>query len=131
MTVPKKLEVSGAVTTGPIQPTAAPFPSGQSTLSLNSEQTPLADFNNAMSVSVMAPSFTDVLAGTGITNVKFIAMRVRNGTLVVRVTTAAAVDQEFSLSDTLVISNPTAGTEVTALAVQGTADLELMVTGDP
>lgn len=133
MAVPKEAKVSGAVTIGPIQPTAAPFPSGECVASLASVLTTQADYSQARSISSPA-AFVDLLTATGITNVRLLVLRARAGTFEVRVTSdnsgAPIVDQIFTLSDLLVITNPASGSQFTAVAVRGTGDLEIAIAGD-
>ena len=133
MSVPKKATVSGAVDIGPIQPTAAPFPSTQCVASLASEMTTQADYTQARSITSPS-SFVDLLASTGITNVRLLVLRARAGTFQVRVTSdnsgVPLVDQIFTLSDLLVITNPSSGSQFTAVAVQGVGDLEITIAGD-
>jgi hypothetical protein len=128
MAVPKKLELRGAVTSGPVTPTSSPFPTGESIVSLNVDQTPQADVAKAFSVNSPS-SFQDILTGTGITNLTFISLRVRSGTFQVRRTSAGGADQIDTLSELLVVSNPTSGSEWTALAVQGVGDIEMLLAG--
>lgn len=130
MSVPQKLELSGAATLGPIQPSSAPFPTSECVVSINLTQTVQAGIRNALSINTPSPGFFDLLAGSGITNVRFGVIRVRTGPFVIRVTSSAGTDQVFDLSDQLVISNPLPGTEWTALAVQGIGDLEILLAGD-
>jgi hypothetical protein len=129
VSVPKKLEVAGAATLGPIQPTCAPFPSGECVFSINLSQTTQAD--SAKSLSVNSPvTWVDLLAGTGITNVSFFSLRVRNATnFEVRFTTAGGADQIIRLSDLFVYSSPVSGQQITALSVRGVGDMELLVAG--
>jgi hypothetical protein len=126
--VPKKLTVNGASAIGPIQPTAAPFPSNESVLSLNHEQQPTADLTRTMSINSPA-AFVDMLANTGITALRFISLRVRAGTLDVRASSSAGADQIWRCSDLLVLGNPLTGSEFTAFAVRGVADIEIQLAG--
>lgn len=131
MSVPKQLKVTGAVSLGPIQPTSAPFPSGQSTLSLNLQQTVTrSSGDRAFQVDASITPF-DLLAGTGITSVKYLLLRVTGGTLTIRASSPAANDQDFTVSDKLEISNPLSGSPWTALSVQaGIAYIEILIAGD-
>ena len=133
MTVPKKASVSGAVVIGPIQPTAAPFPSGECVVSLAAELTVQADYNQSRTINSPA-TFVDLLAATGITNVRLLALRARAGTFEVRVTSdnsgTPIVDQILTLSDLWVITNPSSGSQFTAVAVRGVGDLEITIAGD-
>lgn len=129
MTVPKQLNIDGAMSIGPIQPTTFPFPSGEGTVSLNTTQTTQAD-NGPRGLSVNSPSsFQDLLSNSGVTNIRALYLRVRTGQLTVQVSSSAAAMQQFVVSDMLVLSCPIPGTELTALGVKGTADIELMMAG--
>lgn len=127
-----KIAVSGATTAGPPTPGCAPFPSSSCQLNLSVEQTKQLSRQEVRAVNVTAPAFEDLLANTGISFATFVHLRVRSGTLIVRTSDeAGSVDQERALSDLMVYSSPTAGSRLTALAVQGTAEIELLVAGDP
>lgn len=71
-----------------------------------------------------------VVAFETITKVRMIFMRVRGGTLTVKLTSAKGADQAFPVSDTFVWYSPNAGDEVTAIKLVGTADLEYIICGD-
>ncbi len=133
MTVPKKLAISGALRIGPIQPTAAPFPSGDCVVSLNAEQTTQADVSFARSINSPG-AFVDLLTGTGITNIRALHMRARGGTFEIRYTAdnsgSPIADQVTTLSDELLLTNPASGSQWTALAVRGVGDLEVTIAGD-
>ena len=133
MTFPKKLTVSGALRIGPIQPTVAPFPSRDCVVSLNTEQTTQADVSNDRSFNSPV-TFVDLLTGTGITNIRALHLRARGGTFEIRYTAdnsgSPIVDQVTTLSDELLITNPSSGSQWTALAVRGVGDLEVTIAGD-
>ena len=132
MTVPTLLTVAGASTLGPIQPTSAPFPSGESVFSFNFTETVQVNSCRTISISSASPAFFDLLVGTGIVSLRYVYIRARVGAFVVRVTSeGGGVDQVFDLSRLLVVSNPVPGTEWTALAIQGVGDVEIQLAGDP
>ncbi len=132
MTIPAQLTVAGASRIGPIQPTSAPFPSGESVFSLNFNETVQVNKCQGIPVNSPSPAFFDLLTGTGITKLRYIYIRARVGAFVVRVSSAGGgTDQVFDLSRLLVVSNPTPGTEWTALAIQGVGDVEVQLAGDP
>lgn len=129
MTVPKQAAINGSAKVGPIQPTAASFPSGECIASITTTpQTTQADSQKALSINSPA-AFVDVLAGTGVTNVKLLVMRVRAGTATLRITSPGGVDQQFTLSDLLVLNNPVDASAWTALAIQGVVDVEMTIAG--
>lgn len=129
MTVPKQVKLSGASSIGPIIPGASPFPSGECVTSINAAQTIQADRQFARSINSPA-AFVDLLTGSGITNIRYLVLRARAGTFTVRVTSPGGVDQVWTLSDLLILSNPVLGSEWTALAVQGVGDIEVQIGGD-
>lgn len=129
MTVPKSAKITGSMKVGPIQPIAVPFPSGESVASLNAEQTVQAS-TGSKGLSINSPAaFVDLLTGSGVTNIKMLSVRVRAGTVTLRISSAAGVDQVMDVSDMLVLNNPVDASAWTALAAQGVADLELMIAG--
>lgn len=129
MAVQQKVTSSGAVTIGPSNAGCSPFPSVESVVSLNETRT--YGVSRVMSRSLASPAaFVDMLAGLGISAVRLMVLRVQSGSLQVRVSSSAGVDQVFNVSSTLYLSNPLTGTELTAVSFQGTADFELVVAGD-
>jgi hypothetical protein len=126
--VPKQLKVTGAASLGPFAENCGTVPTGECGASLNFTQTVQAD--RVFSRAINSPAaFVDLL-DAAFTNVRYVLLRVRAGTFTVRVTSPAGVDQFFTLSDLLVVSNPSSGSEWTAIAVQGTGDIEVMLAGD-
>lgn len=65
-----------------------------------------------------------------ITKVRVIVMRVRGGTIRLKLTSAAGTDQVIPVSELLVWTSPNAGDEVTAIKIVGTADVEYILAGD-
>lgn len=130
MGVLQKIDVSGSVSVGPVLPSSSPFPSSSGDMDISTTQVRPENRQSAFSVNSPSPAFKDLLQGMSISAVRLVAMRVFGGSLVVRWTTAAGVDQLTTVSDLLVISNPNAGSEITALAAQGVANVELIVAGD-
>lgn len=132
MSVPVQLRVSGAATLGPIQPTSSPFPSGQTAMSLNFSDTVLAHTGTrAIPINSPSPAFFDLMAGSGITSVRWVVIIPRSGSFVLRFTTSAGVDQLVDLSGLWAQRLPVPGTEITALAIQGVGDIEMQLAGDP
>lgn len=130
MTVPQRVQVQGSVTLGPVLPSSCPFPSMDTGFSINVDQTRGASKNVSRSISVISPTWLDVLANSGITTVRFVSMRVNGGVVTVRKTTPAGADQVDTVSDLWVWSSPQPGGEITALAIQGTANVEMIIAGD-
>ena len=128
MAVSQKASVVGSVTWGPPS-VSATFPTLAATLSLRDEQTRGQGFSNARSIASPA-AFVDLITGTGITTVHFIAIRINSGSLDIRMTTDAAVDAIIRCSNLHVWSSQNSGDGATALAVQGSANFEIIVAGD-
>lgn len=127
----KTLQVSGAAVLGPPQATCgSAFSAGSDVVSLGLTQNPQAAKPGCRNIN--SPStWVDLLADSGIGVARFVLLRASGGTLEVRFTTTAGVDQVADLTDLFLLSNPLAGYGVTALAVRGSADLEMLITGDP
>lgn len=130
MGVTQKFEISGSATIGPLQPTASPFPATTGEFALDASGTYAENRLSAFSVNSPSPAFQDLLAGMSISAVRGLALRVQNGILTVRVTTPAGADQVFTVSDVLVLHCPVKGSELTKLAAQGSANVELLISGD-
>ena len=129
MPVSRTVAITGSASLKPVTPTSAPFPSLSETLTLNLEQT--RGIGRGQAISIASPAaFVDLLAGLGITTATMVVIRIRSGFLTIRCTTAAGVDQVIDCSELWAYSSPLAGREITALAVQGTADIEMIVAGD-
>ena len=129
MAVQQKVVTQGSVTIGPAQASCAPFPSMESTIVLNGER--FFGVKRADVVSISSPvAFVDLLAGLTISAVRLLVLRVQAGSIVLRTSSAAGVDQVVNISDVVYISNPVAGTELTAVSVQGTANIEYLIAGD-
>lgn len=71
-----------------------------------------------------------VIALETIVKVRVLIMRVRGGSLVVKLTSAAGIKQAIPVSELLMISTPSAGAEITSIECVGTADLEYIAAGD-
>ncbi len=129
MSLSNAIRLTGSLMAGP-PTTNATSPALTKTLALSFAQTRNACVANGRSIA--SPGvFVDLLAGTGIVTVTVFALVVSSGSLDVRLTTAGGTDAIWRVSDMLIWSSPNAGDGATALAVQGTADFELIVAGDP
>lgn len=126
MAVPKKLKFVGTVTLGPCQSTCAAFPSADYTSQLLQEMTTQADVQFARDINSPA-AFVDLLAGTGITAVRAYVLKITGGALDVRVSSSSGADQLKRCSDLEIWISRTLGAEITALAVRGTASIEVMI----
>lgn len=126
MSLPKKVTVSGAAIIGSA---ASCSGSGGCPGILNAEvyAQASAEFERALASPV---SFVDFLAGTGIAAVKFLFLRVTGGTIELRVSSAFGATQIIPVSGICVLTNPIAGSEFTAVALRGTAQVEFKVAGD-
>lgn len=76
-------------------------------------------------------AFVDLFASLGLGNATHASMRVEGGSLTLRFTTPDGADQLLRCSKLFVWDSPSAGSGMTALAVQGVADIEIIVAGDP
>jgi hypothetical protein len=76
-------------------------------------------------------AFVDLLASLGITNVTHATLRIIGGPLTLQFTTPDGAAQRLRCARLFVWDSPDAGSNMQALAVQGTADIELIVAGDP
>lgn len=129
MPLPAIIGHTGSVSGTPAQATSG-VPSLQEILNTSFTST-FASSKSARPAIVGATDASPfVLALETITKVRFMAMRVRGGTLKVVVTSAAGTDQAFNLSDVLVWHSPNSGDELTAVKLVGTADLEYVLAGD-
>lgn len=130
MSVSQKVSISGSVSLGPPCATAGTFPSLTQQLSLQSEQT--RGIGRGQTLRINSPSaFVDLFASLGVGSVTLIALRVVGGALTLRYSTADGVDQRLRVSRLFIWDSPDAGSGMTALAVQGTADIEIILAGDP
>ena len=130
MGVLQNLQLTGAVTVGPVLPTGL-TPSMTGAMDLSVQQVRAENRQTAMTINSVSPSFQDLLAGMSSTiAVRFCAIRVLSGTLVIRYSTPTASDQLVPVSDMWVVSNPAAGSEITRLAAQGQANIEIVISGD-
>lgn len=129
MALSNLIKLTGSLTAGP--PTAnATSPVLTKALQLMFSQTRNACVANGRSIASPA-AFVDLLAGTGITTVTVFVIVISSGSLDVRLTTAGGTDAIWRSSNLVLWASPNAGDGATALAVQGTADFELIVAGDP
>jgi hypothetical protein len=65
-----------------------------------------------------------------ITKVRLIAMRVRGGTLKIKMTSAVGTLQSVNVSDLFLWHAPNSGDEITVIQLVGTADAEYIIAGD-
>jgi hypothetical protein len=120
---------TGGISAGPVQPTSSPFPSLAETFSLYLTQTRQVVSPGSRALASPA-AFVDLLANSGITNCRLAAIRVSGGVIQIRHSTPSYAAQIIQCSDLWVVSEPTAGSEITALAIQGTAQVEYLLAGD-
>lgn len=65
-----------------------------------------------------------------IVKVRVVVMRVRGGTMTLSVDSAAGATQLITVSDVVLLHLPFAGSELTALRLSGTADVEYIIAGE-
>lgn len=124
----KKLKLVGAITLGACSPGCCdPASSGDYANQLCIEMTSAQTLPGADRSIASPAAFVDLLAGTGFTSLRFVLLKISGGFLDVRVSTAAAADQIVRVSDVWMVFSRTLGTEITALAVQGTANIDLVL----
>jgi hypothetical protein len=124
-----RIDVVGACTISPanvITGYTQAAPSLSATFNLGSSRTYPKHKEGSESLSA-AVNFALPLGG--ITAVRFLALRVIAGSLLVKVTSAAGTDQAFRVSDLLIIGAPTAGDELTAVKLTGSGDVEFIAAG--
>lgn len=126
MPVSKSIELKGAATINAGDCVCATFPSGQGVMKLELAYTSGADVARAFTIAD-AVTWVDLLANTGITQVAFIVLKVRGGSIELRRTVGTNVDQIIPVTDTEIWFSPTA--RATALAIRGNADIELIIAG--
>ncbi len=128
MGILQKIDLSGSVTRGPAMAT--------SSSSIGGDEIPIdvsfvyAEHRRDPRTINSPSAFVDLLAGMSISAVRFIVLRVTGGVATLRLTTPAGDDQLITISDLLILSNPARGSEITALAIQGTVNVEVIVSGD-
>lgn len=81
-------------------------------------------------VNIANPVTPYVMKISPITAVRAVAIRLRTGTAIVLVTSSVGADKAFPLSKLWVWRSTVAGSEITALKLLGTADVEYVVAGD-
>jgi hypothetical protein len=129
MSTPQIIRFAGAVTLEP--PSASCLlPSGVTAIPLDIRQLAQSSVNRALRVNTPSPGFLDLLANSGVTNLRQGLLIARNGIFTVRITWAGGVDQLIPLSEYWAFSNPQTGSQITALAIQGVGDLEMLIAGD-
>jgi len=129
MTTPQKFELLGAATLGAVSPVGA-FPANESSFPIAVSQITQGSSVGARRINTPSPGFLDLLAGTGITSLRYLVLIVRNGVFVVRMSSSAGADQLLTVSEFIAFSNPQSGSQITALAIQGVGDIDLVMAGD-
>lgn len=129
MTAAKSLALQGGIIVG-AGCGCGPIPAGACPIPLNAVIASYQASTGLTQRQIASPAaFVDLLAGSGLTQVMFVYLRVIGGTVTLRVTTAAGVDQVSSVSDLYVVSHSSVAAAFTAVAVQGTAEIEFLAVG--
>jgi len=124
----KKLKLVGAITLGACSPGCCdPAASGDYASQLCIEMTTAQSLPGADRAINSPGAFVDLLAGTGFTALRFLMLKISGGFLDVRVTTAGGADQITRVSDLMLVLSRTLGSEITALAVRGTATIDVVL----
>lgn len=129
MPTPQQIAFKGAVTLGP--PSASCLiPSGVVAIPIDVCNIAQASVSRSLRLNSPSPAFENLLAGSGITSLRYGLLIARNGVFTVRISWPGGVDQLIPLSEYWAFSNPQTGSQITALAVQGVGDLEVVLAGD-
>lgn len=126
MPVSKSIELHGALKVNAGDCVCATFPSGQTVMKLEEAYTSGADVSRSFTIAD-AVTWQDLLAGTNITQVAFLVLKVRGGSVELRRTVGTNVDQIIPVSDTEIWVSRTQ--RATALSIRGNADIELFIGG--
>lgn len=126
----KRVELTGSASIG--SPTPGCCASGVSIegiIGLSFCSTVVSAFTASRTINSPA-AFVDLLAASGLTAVNLVVLKVLGGAnLEIRYSTPGNADQVVRASGFHLIANPTLGSEITALAVQGTGQIEYIVAG--
>ncbi|TAK93712.1 hypothetical protein EPO05_06985 [Patescibacteria group bacterium] len=116
----------------PLTTSTATFPSISDGLNLAVSQTRNEGKATGQTINSPSPAFQDMLAGNPMSAVRFLAIRVSGGTLILRVSSpiAGGANQLIPISDLFLISNPLVGSEFTAVGLQGSGSIEMVIAGD-
>jgi len=120
---------SGAVTG---QPLAVPGgPSLSDMMNTSFSNTYSASQASRLSVVAATDSVPFVVAFGSVTKVRFLGIRVINGSSIkALLTSPSGTDQALKTSSMLLWHSPNSGDEITAIKLVGTADIELLIAGD-
>lgn len=130
MSSSQKVTILGSVSLGPPYPSSGTFPSLSQQVSLQADQTRSISRGTGRPINSPA-AYIDLLASLGLGTATHVTLRISGGSLTLRFTTPDGADQLLRCSKLFVWDSPSAGSGMTALAVQGVADIEIIVAGDP
>lgn len=127
----KKVELIGTATIGAATPgCCASGVNVESIIGLSFCSAVQSAFSSARTINDLV-SFVDLLAASGLTTVRLVVLKVLGGAnLEVRYSTPGNADQVVRASGFHLIANPTLGSEITALAVRGSGQIEYIVAGN-
>ena len=126
----QKVSILGSVTLGPPSPVSGSYPSLSQTVNLQMDQTRSTSRGQALRIARPA-AYVDLFASLGLGTATHVTLRISGGALTVRFTTPDGAAQVLRCSRLFVWDSPDSGAGMTALAVQGTADIEIITAGDP
>ena len=130
MTIQKTISVQGAILEG--GPDCSCTDGAACATSISVKQTPRSVLTVERDINQPLPAGTylDLLTLTGLTNATFFSIKVTGGVIYVRASsTNGGADMIWPVSQLLVLSNPTSGSELTALAVRGVGTIECKIAG--
>jgi len=125
----QKLAMQGSVTRGPVLPTSTPATIGGDEIPIDLSAV-YAEHRREPRTINSPSTFVDLIAGMTISAVRFVIIRTTGGVATLRLTTPAGEDQLLSISDLFILSNPVSGSEVSALAIKGSVNIEVLISGD-
>ena len=118
--------VTGSPTNSPCGPTLS------DTLRTDFQGTYGASKSSRLAINGATLLVPYTVAMDSVAKARFLGLRVVNGASIqVLLTTPAGTDQAINVSSLLLWHSPNSGDEITAIKLVGTADIELMIAGDP
>ena len=121
---------SGAVSGTPVSSPCGPTLSD--TLRTDFQGTYGASKSSRIAINGATDSVPYVVALDSVVKIRFLGLRVVNGASIkALLTSPSGTDQALKTSSLLLWHSPNSGDEITAIKLVGTADIELMIAGDP
>lgn len=130
MAQPATITHTGVVNGSPASTPGGPSPSLGEILNTSTTVTYQASKSGRPSIIGATDGAPFVLSFETMTKVRFFAMRVRGGTIKLKVTSVLGTDQVIGVSDLLLWSSQFPDDAWTAIKMVGTADVEYLMAGD-